>query len=81
LTIAAGAPGFKEEAQAVLTDAIVPRVNAVRETVSRSTALQHALKEQPIRVTFGAIAAGRRRPEKKKRTTPRTALLRGQSRA
>jgi hypothetical protein len=58
LTIAAGAPGFKEEAQAVLTDAIVPRVNAVRETVSRSTALQHALKEQPIRVTFGAIAAG-----------------------
>lgn len=58
LTMAAGEQRFAKEAQIVLADTLMLKANEVRATLSRSAALQRALKEQPIRVTFGAIAAG-----------------------
>lgn len=58
LTMAAEKQQFTKDAQAILTDMLMLKANEVRATLSRSAALQRALKEQPIRVTFGAIAAG-----------------------
>ena len=49
---------FAREAQHVFEDVLLPKAQAVRRSVSRSAALQAAVREQPVRTTLGALAAG-----------------------
>ena len=49
---------FRQEAQLLFDDVFLPRVEEIRRTISRSQALRDAAREQPVRTTLGAIAAG-----------------------
>jgi len=46
---------FAEEAEAVYQEALLPRIAAVKKSVSRSAALRGALLDEPVRAAFGAV--------------------------
>jgi hypothetical protein len=48
---------FREEAKGVFEDYLQPRAAAVRQSVSRSRALRSALRDEPLRAAFGAVAS------------------------
>jgi hypothetical protein len=47
---------FSRDAHGVYADLLVPRAQAVRRSLSRSSALRAAVREQPVRTTLGAVA-------------------------
>lgn len=49
---------FEREARSLFDDVFIPRVDEVKNAISRSRALRDAAKEQPVRTSLGAVAAG-----------------------
>ena len=55
---ASGEPGFESQALSIFSDALSPKIEAIQQAMSRSYALRSVLREQPLRATLGAFAAG-----------------------
>ena len=49
---------LEREARSIYEDLLLPRINALKRTVSRTTALRQALRDEPVRAAFGAIFSG-----------------------